>query len=373
MNGFYWIYLVMIAFLLGYESSRDKENKRLIYYGACGFLLLIFIAQDFSVGVDTAEYMRQWEIIPNLSLSQMFVHKFEIGYVILCWLLERVFVSDRVLLVAVGMLVMLPFCRFFEEETENPMITLTAFLALGIYMHAITFWRQLIAMAILTRSFRYIRERRMIPFLLTVLAAMTFHRSAMVFFPLYFVYHVPINKWLLLCCAAMAIVLNFLAEPILDFAIARIYPSYLTYLRQVDGGYTLLALLWVVILLSYWLLRDRMHEPDVRISFQMLLAAAMIQPICFSWDTFSRIVLFFRVAMVPMTTYLYSALFMHPDNKAMALLKRYVPRLHAVVYPMYSKRAFRVITQLLLFAVLFVWYVSELDDVVYVMAPIVME
>ena len=88
MNGFYWIYLVMIAFLLGYGHAKTNEQKRLIYYSACGFLILLFTVQDFSVSIDIAEYMRQWAIIPNLSLGEMLVHKFEIGYVLLCWVLD---------------------------------------------------------------------------------------------------------------------------------------------------------------------------------------------------------------------------------------------------------------------------------------------
>ena len=156
MNGFYWIYLVMIAFLLGYDFCKTQENKRLIYYGACGFLILIFVLQDYSVSLDIAEYMRQWEIIPSLSFREMLVHKFEIGYVLLCWFLERTFESDRVLLLVLGLMILVPFCRSYETETENPMIALMAFVALGMYMHAIIFWRQLVAMAILTFSYRFL-------------------------------------------------------------------------------------------------------------------------------------------------------------------------------------------------------------------------
>lgn len=66
MNGFYWIYLVMFAFLIAWDFARNQEQRRLIYYGACGFLILIFVAQDFSVSIDIAEYMRQWESSPRL-------------------------------------------------------------------------------------------------------------------------------------------------------------------------------------------------------------------------------------------------------------------------------------------------------------------
>lgn len=372
VNGFYWIYLVMIAFLLGYHFAGTREQKRLIFYAACGFLILIFVAQDFSVSIDIAEYMRQWEIIPNLSLGQMLVHKFEIGYVLLCWVLERVFTSERVLLLVLSVMIMIPFCRYFETQTQNPMIALMAFVALGMYLHAVIFWRQLVAMAILTFSYRFIRERRFWPFLLTVLAAMTFHKVSVVFLGLYVIYRIPINKWLLLGCALCGIVLGICGRPIIEFGISVIYPRYENFPRLVIGGETLLALLWVVVLLSYWLLHDRLHEDSVRLPFLMVLIAATIQPVCFAFYNWLRVVLFFRVALVPMTAHLYTALFEQKEgNWALALLERCTPRLHRTVLAVYDRQWFRIAAQLILFAVLFVWYVSELDGAVYIMAPIV--
>lgn len=94
MNGFYWIYLAMLGFLFLYEHTHDKQNKRLLYYGAWGFLLLLFVAQDSNVSVDMAEYMRQWAIIPELTFPEMLSHKFEIGFVLICWFLERVFSAN---------------------------------------------------------------------------------------------------------------------------------------------------------------------------------------------------------------------------------------------------------------------------------------
>jgi len=371
MNGFYWIYLVMIAFLLGYAFCQTKENKRLIYYGACGFLILIFVLQDYSVSLDIAEYMHQWEIIPNLSMGEMLVHKFEIGYVLLCWLLERTFESDRVLLLVLSLLILLPFCRSYEEETENPMIALMAFLALGMYMHAIIFWRQLVAMAILTFSYRFLREQRFLPFLLVVLTAMTFHKTAVVFVGLYILYKVPITKWLLLACSICTLILGLFGKPIIEFGISVIYPRYSHMVLQRIGGETLLALLWVVTLLSYWLLKDRMTEDCVRIPFLMVLIGATLQPLCFTFFWWLRIVLFFRVALVNMTVLLYTELFCRKDNRAMVLLQRYLPGVHSRLLPLYDRKWFPVAAQVLMFAVLFAWYVSELDGAVYRMAPII--
>ncbi len=372
MNGFYWIYLVMMALLLGYDFAKTREQKRLIYYGACSFLILIFVTQDYSVSIDIAEYMRQWAIIPELSFGEMLTHKFEIGYVLLCWVLERIFASDRVLLLVLSVLILVPFSRSFETETEEPMVALMAFVALGMYMHAIIFWRQLVAMAILTGSYRFIRERRFWPFLLTVLAAMTFHKVSVVFLALYAVYRIPINKRLLAACGVCSVILGFFGPSIIEFGIAVIYPRYTNFPRLSIGGGTLLAMLWVVTLLAYWLLRDRLDEDRVRLPFLMILIAATIQPVCFAFYNWLRVVLFFRVALVPMTAQLYVALFRRKEgNRALALLERYTPRLHSAVVSVYDKKWFSVAAQLILFAVLFVWYVSELEGAEYLMAPIV--
>ena len=373
MNGFYWIYLVMLGFLVGYSLANTKEQRRSIYYASVVFLLIIFIAQDFSVSIDIAEYMRQYAIIPTLTFGQMLTHKFEIGYVLLCRLLEMTFESDRVLLLAMGVLILLPFGRFYDRESSRPMVALMAFVALGMYMHAIIFWRQLAAMAILTFSIPYIRQRKLLPFLLILLAAMSFHKTAVVFLWIYLIYNIPIGKWLLIGCAGLAAVLGFFGNAIIDLGIALLYPKYALFPRLSIGGYTLLALLWVVTLLSYWVFRQRMDDPRVRIPFLMILTAATIQPVCFAFYNWLRIVLYFRVALAAITAELFVELFQNKENVVLALVNKVSPKLHGQIVKLYDTKWFSLAMQLVLFAVLFVWYVSELDGAVYRMAPIVTE
>ena len=373
MNGFYWIYLVMLGFLVGYSLANTKEQRRSIYYASVVFLLIIFIAQDFSVSIDIAEYMRQYAIIPTLTFGQMLTHKFEIGYVLLCRLLEMTFESDRVLLLAMGVLILLPFGRFYDRESSQPMVALMAFVALGMYMHAIIFWRQLAAMAILTFAIPYIRQRKLLPFLLILLAAMSFHKTAVVFLWIYLIYNIPIGKWFLIGCAGLAVVLGVFGNAIIDLGIALLYPKYALFPRLSIGGYTLLALLWVVTLLSYWVFRQRMDDPRVRIPFLMILTAATIQPVCFAFYNWLRIVLYFRVALAAITAELFVELFQDKENVVLALVNKVSPKLHGQIVKLYDTKWFSLAMQLVLFAVLFVWYVSELDGAVYRMAPIVTE
>lgn len=370
MTGFYWIYIGMLALTLWYHFVGNKEQKRLIYWGACGFLLLIFVAQDSSVSVDTAEYMKQYEIISTLSFGQMLTHKFEIGYVLLCRILVSLFESRRMLLLAMGLLILVPFARTFEEETEHPMIALMAFLALGMYQHGLIFWRQLAAMAIMSRGYRFVKERKFWRFLGVVLLAMTFHKMAIVFILIYFLYALPVSKWLLFGGAALAIVGGVFCQPIMSFILTYVYEYHVRY-HFADGGQNLLAALWIVVLLSYWLLRDRMEDGKVKLPFLMVLTAAALQPVCFAFYNWLRVVLFFRIALVALCAQLYGALFAQKENnRVLDLMRRYAPKIHARVLSVYDKKGFQAVMQLLLFGVLFVWYLTELDGAVYVMAPL---
>lgn len=370
MNGFYWIYMVMLAALLCYNFAKTKERKRLIYYSACGFLILLFVVQDFGVSVDTAEYMRQYDIIPTLTIRELFTHKFEIGYVLLCKLSACLFQGRRVLLLAVALLIMVPFAHSFEQETNHPMIALMAFLALGMYMHALIYWRQLCAMAVLTYSYRFIKERRLIPFLVTVLVAMTFHKASAVFVIIYLVYNIPVTKWLIFGSAAIAVFAGVLCEPIINFILTYVF-TYNPIYHIRDGGETLLIVLWVVVILAYWLLKDRMDEGKVRLPFLMVLIAATLQPVCFAFYNWLRVVLFFRIALVPLSAQLFEAIFCRREgNKVLALVERRIPGIYGFTRRMYDSKGFGIAAQVVMFAVLFLWYLSELDGAVYLMAPL---
>ena len=370
MNGFYWIYLIMLVFLLGYHFAGSKERKTRLYWIACGFLILIFALQDAGVSTDTEEYMRQYHLIPGLSFQEMLTHKFEIGFVLLNKLLAALFASDRVLIVTMGILILGFFGICFEKETEEPMMALMSFLAVGMYIHSIIYWRQLCAMAILMCSFPFIRERKPVPFLLMVLAAMTFHKASVVFGVMYIAYVIPVSKWLMLGMGAASVGLGVFGQPLIRFVTQFIY-QYEEFYFVPDGGITMTVVLWAFTLLVYWLMRDRLEEPRIKIPFLMILIAATLQPVCLAFYNWLRIVLFFRVAMVLLIPELYVTVFKRKENnKLLILLEKWIPGIHRAVLAVYDTKWFRAAVQIVMFAVLFLWYADELDGAVYIMAPV---
>ena len=58
------------------------------------------------------------------------------------------------------------------------------------------------------------------------------------------------------------------------------------------------------------------------------------------------------------------------NNRLLTLPEAHMPKLYSGVMRVYDKRWFRSAVQIAMFAVLFLWYVTELDGAVYVMAPV---
>ena len=81
----------------------------------------------------------------------------------------------------------------------------------------------------------------------------------------------------------------------------------------------------------------------------------------------------FWVALAAITAELFVELFQNKENVVLALVNKVSPKLHGQIVKLYDTKWFSLAMQLVLFAVLFVWYVSELDGAVYRMAPIVTE
>lgn len=371
MNGFYWVYFLLFSLTLIYAATQTSEKKMMLYSIACSVLIFFFIARDASVSIDTPEYMRQYAMIPSLTLKEMLHHKFEIGYNLLCKLLALLFESDRVLFVAMGLLTMVPFFIWFQRECVEPMIALMCFLALGMYIHAVIFSRQLCAMAIMTFAWRFVRERKPIPFLLLLLLAMSFHKSAAVLAVIYVAYLLPVNKWLLYIAAISSAVMYVLGKQIAIFVATYIY-HYESRYFVADGGVTMLIVLWIFVFLTYWILRDRMKEENIKLLFIMVLIAAVIQPVVFVFYNWCRVVLYFRVAMVMLVPELYITLFQQNQGKPFAqFLEKWSPAVGTFMGKIFEKKWCCVVVQTVMFGILFVWYVTELDGAFYILAPVV--
>lgn len=194
MGVFIFIY---IAFVVIYLITKSKVNdKRLIQTILC-FLLLWLIQglRHSSVGIDSAtSYIPYFESI-SVSWDSLFdfndsFANFEIGYIVFNKLFKFFISTDsQLFILACSFISIAPIAWVIYKYSPNIIFSFWVFSSFQIYHFGFSGIRQAIAIGICTLAYNFIVQKKIPAFIALVLLASTFHTSAIVFLPAYWIYH----------------------------------------------------------------------------------------------------------------------------------------------------------------------------------------
>lgn len=190
-----WLYLmIFIIPVLFYLGGKKRYNQNTILLGIYMILLAFFIGLgDMIGGYDRYIYSESFDTIAdelhgtkNLNNVVYLIEGHEYGY-FLWQVVVACFTSNRYIYILVTTLsiYVLYFYAFKKYIKDYP---LAVILFLGLfYYFTMTYLRQVIACGIIWLSLIYIWQRKPIKFFVMVLLAYSFHNSAIVFAPMYFI------------------------------------------------------------------------------------------------------------------------------------------------------------------------------------------
>ena len=200
-----------------YDSIR---KKRTCIVGAVNWTILSGL-RAWTIGADTLAYKqnrfdrtmtRSWDsILADFILKYKYNDSIkDPGYP----LLEKVFqvfsTNYQLWLVFIALIFMVPMSIWIYKYSTNACMSWILFSTLFYSFFAITGHRQTIATALVVwLGGNYIKKRKLIPFILITLIAITIHASAICFFPFYWLSKIKINK-VTMCIYWLAIVTSFI-------------------------------------------------------------------------------------------------------------------------------------------------------------------
>ncbi len=296
---------LLICMHLFLEVLMKKKGKRNLYLISCGLLLAmsVFRSADASPWPDTGRYLEYYRYMQHQWKWDIWdIHEWEPGFMLIMKLVGFLFKSDRAFMVIFGSLILIPIFKSIWMYSKCPQMSLLVFCAHSHFTQT-SVYRQWCAVAILTFSYRYIKERRFLPFSAIVLTAAFFHRSALIFVIVYFFYNYKISS--------QNMVKAYIAAVFIGLSGRYILPVISRFARvEVDlgfhGGITNFVFLCVcLILIKYWN-KSEQDDEDYRIFYTMLLIAVSMQPLSFIFSLWSRVVLLFSfslVFLIPDTVY----------------------------------------------------------------------
>ena len=163
-------------------------------------MVFIFVFRDKYVGADTIGYVRFFEgEVRDYTFRDLLnkeLMRVETGYRIYVKLISLLTDNYTVFFFINAIVIFGSLLRFSLKYTKNPFIFFFMFMTLGTYQFVETGLRQSLAMIICLWSIDFIKSRKLIKFLLVILLAYLFHKSAMIFLLLYPLCYVKRYRWM---------------------------------------------------------------------------------------------------------------------------------------------------------------------------------
>ena len=261
--------------------SRRRHKKKqavlsMILFFA-GFLFMV-ACRDFSIGIDNVNYRTIFETLQNKGWQKFAdTLDIELGFTYLNKAIAVVSVEYQVFVMVVAAISIIPVAIMYIKESESSFLTILLFLNIGIFSIYFSALRQVIAMAFIVPVYYFTKHKKLIPFILSVIAAMLFHQSAFVMFVFYPIYHAKITAKKLLFIFPAVIVAYFFNSQIFSLLIGIMGGKYEEIYGDVEstGAITMIALFAIFVIYSYFIADEDKLDADT-IGLRNLLIICLI-------------------------------------------------------------------------------------------------
>ena len=196
-----YIYILILVIALAGAFFLPQKSAKSNVYLACWMLgLALFVGfSDMLGGYDRYIYGELFDGVANIRneggdlISAYIFQQYptELGYVYFNVLLSY-FTANRYIFIFVTTLIIYAlYYANFKRYVSDYRIGLLLFFCL-LFFFTFTYLRQMIGVGIAGLSLRYMYERKLLKFVLIVLLAASFHNSAVILLPVYFI---PARKY----------------------------------------------------------------------------------------------------------------------------------------------------------------------------------
>lgn len=191
-------------------NGLDKPKSSEGLYFCLALFLFMFLGFRYETGYDYDSYKNFYNGIRLNSLGSIFSTRYEPGFMTCIYLCKTILkVSYQEFLIFISILSFLPKYRFIKKYSIYPFLALLMYYP-GIYLgQDFGQLRQGIAVGFCFLSIQYIYEKAFIKYLLMIILAMSFHYSAILFFPIYFVTRYDYSGKFIISSLICAIVISF--------------------------------------------------------------------------------------------------------------------------------------------------------------------
>lgn len=296
------IYIISIAIILiSAYIFRNKKNWMCIISATILWGLLAF--RNITMGLNDTEnvYLPYFNKLLNMNFMEILSYRFmsDKGFYFIMKIISLLTKNYQICIAILAVPFIYFVIRQVYEESKNILFSIIVFIAL-YYAFAFFLLRQVIAMGIIVYSYKYIKQKKIIKFMITLIVASLFHGTALIFLIAY-----PICNYIkagyknYIAIGVAFIIGRYILNILLK--ICHIIPMLDRYAYSIENGFystesapSIWGLMMTVLILtvSYFFYRKSKNE-DREINILLNLSTLGSIFYCFS----ASIAEFYRVAL----------------------------------------------------------------------------
>lgn len=191
---------------------------------------------------------------------------------------------------------------FIYKNSENPLVSVIIFIGIEFFTLSFTALRQMIAISIILNSYGFIKKNKPIKFILLVLLASLFHKTALTFLIVYVLKYIPINKKTIISGFLILLIIQLIGFYAIVSIINAIYPYYIpnNFAFTTDGMFQAAVMLFYLIigLYLYFKKTDDEDKKQLDLLYIIIFLAFSIQSFTNRIPMIGRLMWYFYIFII---------------------------------------------------------------------------
>ena len=303
MAVFYFLILVPILIqhskIKGISINYERKNKLAMAFFFF-FLTLLIILRHEKVGNDTIVYIDHFKRFSRTDWGNLWTSEGEYIFPYLNKLISVFSKEPHFFLAVVAIIVTAMIWPTYRRLCEDTALTISLFCIMSTFVMMFSGIKQMLATGIGCIAYDFVRKRKLLPFFLAVLMAMSFHTSAFMLAFMYPLYYARITKkWLYVLVPVLAVCFVFNQQ--IFGALALILQQYTSYETEIEstGAYTML-ILFVLLTVFSFLIPDEKKLNEETVGLRNYLVLTMVLQMFAPLHTLAMRMSYYYMIFVPL-------------------------------------------------------------------------
>lgn len=261
-------YLLLFASITGFgyiicRKTNFKYRDEVFIFVA--FTLLCFLSCiRYDVGFDYSYggYTGNWREIQNTPFSEFNKIHHEKGFVLFEYFLKLFGKNYQIMYIGTSILIGILAAWFIYKYAADKLWGFFMIYGLGMYYCSMNLIRQTIASLIFAFAIPMAKKKKIIPYMLLTLIAASFHKSALLMIPFYFVLQIKLTKIVLALYSVVTLGIFITSPYILDIVTKVWYGGYVDSIYLNFGNDWFYLITPIMLFIIIYLFREKICEDD---------------------------------------------------------------------------------------------------------------